>query len=448
MLPLPGRPRIFRDAIHGDIGYPRGPLRELLQSIIDTTMFQRLRHIRQNGVLHLVFPGAEHSRFSHSMGVAWVAGKIFDAAVRNTQLPVDGDLRVDRDDTILAALLHDVGHGPFSHTLEEILKALKVPFDHERMTKRVLVDDDSEIAKLLGKRGARLVPFIDKSERQPSRWFHNIVSSALDADRLDYLLRDSRMAGVWTNQFDLDRLIGAMGIHDEEIVIDARARDVVESYLLAMEQMYASVYYHRTNRSASFLLSAVIQRAVDLARSDCTRRSILFPPLGEREDPLWRVVELGQDVPLADYASLDENHVWSLISRWTFFEDETLAELASNLKQRRLPKAVVFRKSRFVQTNTLRKVEEHAKQLFRDARPDRDPKYYIRADKPTRKAYAGGSYEEGYVGSIKLLQSNGSVEAIEESDRSIAKVFQTMAIYPSLIVPDAIRPDVLKYCEA
>src|SRR5262245_59354376 len=169
---LPGRPRIFRDSIHGDIAYVRGDFQRLVEAILNTRMFQRLRHIRQNGVLNLVFHGAEHSRFAHAMGVAWVAGKIFDAAYQNTaDASVCMDREREREDTILAALLHDVGHGPFSHTLEDILKSLSVKFDHEEMTKRILVEEGSEIAAVLGKRSARLVPFIDKKLREPSRWF-------------------------------------------------------------------------------------------------------------------------------------------------------------------------------------------------------------------------------------------------------------------------------------
>lgn len=446
---LPGRSRIFRDSIHGDIAYARGSFQTLVEAILDTRMFQRLRHIRQNGVLNLVFHGAEHSRFAHAMGVAWVAGKIFDAAYHNTaDDSVCMDRARDREDTILAALLHDVGHGPFSHTLEDILKSLAVKFDHEEMTKRIIEEEGSEIAAVLGERRARLVPFIDKKLREPGRWFYDIVSSALDADRLDYLLRDSTMAGVWTNRFDLGRLIDAMGIKDDEIVVDARARDVVESYLLAMEQMYASVYYHHTNRAASFLLRSVVARAVDVARRDTAKRNKLFPPRGGQDDPLWQTVEKGDAVPLPVYEALDENHVWSLISLWTSAEDATLAELSSALKRRALPKAVVFRKHGKLPPKALTKLEAKAKAILARVRPDADPVYYIGADKPERKAYTGGTHEEGYAGSIKLIYPDGHTEPIEEIDRTVAKVLKDKAAYPSLIVPEIIRGDVLRELEA
>lgn len=412
-------------------------------------MFQRLRHIRQNGVLNMVFPGAEHSRFAHAMGVAWVACKIFEAAYRNTAQPsVCESLDRDREDTILAALLHDVGHGPFSHTLEDILKSLSVDFDHEKMTTRIFKEEGSEIATILGGRGARLVPFIEKKMRDPNRWFYAIVSSALDADRLDYLLRDSTMAGVWTNRFDLGRLVDALGIKDDELVVDARARDVVESYLLSMEQMYASVYYHHTNRAASFLLRGVVSRAVDVAREGDAQREKLFPSQDGQTDPLWQTVEKGDAVPLSVYETLDENHVWSLISRWTSASDPTLAELSTALKRRSLPKAVIFRKGKFLPPRALTKLELRAKELFAKARPGVSPKYYIGSDKPQRKAYTGGTHEEGYAGSIKLIHPDGRTEAIEETDRTIAKVLKENAVYPSLIVPEIIREAVLQELES
>jgi uncharacterized protein len=446
---LPGRPRVFRDSVHGDISYPRGDFQRLIEAVLDTRMFQRLRYIRQNGVLNLVFHGAEHSRFAHVMGVAWVAGKVFDAACRNTANPsVCENPETDREDTILAALLHDIGHGPFSHTLEEILRALKVKFDHETMTRRILEETDSEIAMVLGERRTRLVPFIDKTKRNPTRWFYDIVSSALDADRLDYLLRDSMMAGVWSNRFDLGRLIDALGIKHDELVVDARARDAVESYLLAMEQVYASVYYHHTNRAASFLLRAVISRAVDIARNNPAQKDQLFPARGTHEDPLWQTVLHGESVPLSAYAVLDENHVWSLISLWSSAEDPILVELSSALLRRDLPKCIIFRKMTGLPPKALTKLHTRAIEIFARARADVDSKYFIAEDKPERKAYTGGTHEEGYAGSIKLIYPDGRTEPIEEIDRTIAKVLKDKAAYPSLIVPHTIRDEVLRELEA
>jgi HD superfamily phosphohydrolase len=448
---LPGRPRVFRDPVHGDIAYPKGRFQELIEAVLGTALFQRLRHIRQNGVLHLVFHGAEHSRFSHAMGTAWVAGQMFDAAYRNTaNAAVCEEAERDREDTILAALLHDVGHGPFSHTLEEILRSLAVEFDHETMTLRILGEETSEIARLLGQddgaRPARLLPFIDKKRREPPRWFYSIVSSSLDADRLDYLLRDSMMAGVWTHRFDLHRLVEALGVRDAELVVDVRARDIIESYLLALDQMYASVYFHHANRAASSLLRAVILRAVDLGRESPEHKAELFPRRYKEDDPLWRTVVEGDRVPLEVYGRLDEPHVWNLIALWCDAPDPTLAELATALRQRRFPKVITIHR-RNAPLKSLGDLEQRACERFRRKRPDRDPRYYVHADKPMRRAYTGGSFEEGYAGAIKLLHDDGRWEAVEESDRSVARLIRDKVAYPSLIVPEDLRDEIQQLLE-
>lgn len=141
-----GRPRIFRDPIHGDIKWPRNAFGALIRRVVDAPAFQRLRFIRQNAVTNLVFPGAEHSRFTHSVGVAWTASKMLDAITRNSAVELSEEIR---EDTILAALLHDIGHGPFSHTIEDILRQLGKRFDHETMTVRVLTEDGSRVHELL-----------------------------------------------------------------------------------------------------------------------------------------------------------------------------------------------------------------------------------------------------------------------------------------------------------
>ena len=217
----PHRPRVFRDPVHGDIVFPRGPFQRLLEQVIDTELFQRLRGIRQTAVMNLVFHGAEHSRFAHSMGAAHVAGLMLESAAQNSGLQVSPG---EREETVLAALLHDVGHGPFSHSLEEIIGP---GFAHERMSVRILTAPESEIHRLLAAYDPglpdRLRGFIEHGPDTRRRWTHAIVSSQLDADRLDYLARDALMAGIRTHTFDLGRLVRSLVVIDEHLVVDARA---------------------------------------------------------------------------------------------------------------------------------------------------------------------------------------------------------------------------------
>ena len=448
---FPGRPRVFRDPIHGDICFPKGPFQKLIEQLLDTPMFQRLRRIRQNGVMNLVFHGAEHSRLAHSMGAAHVAGWMFDTIARNTPDEVESDPKLrqrDREDTILAALLHDVGHGPFSHTLEEITKALKLDFHHEVMTIRILEEPGSDICDLLAAHDPalprRLAAFIDKGrrDREAPLWFHSIASSQLDADRLDYLMRDAYLAGIRTHSFDLTRLIGALGVREREVVVDARARDVVDSYLLALDHMYASAYYHHTNRAASFLLTQILRRAVDLARASALDRQTLFPPIFGGTNPLWSLFEQGAKLPLHTYQHLDEALTWTHIMIWGNSSDLTLSGLVADLGSRRLPKSLAAPPSK-IGKSRLKELEAQATQKFRSARPDADPKYFIGIDSPSRKTYTKGSWDDEYAGSIKLCGADGKPTALETDPLSLVNVLDERKLYPSIIVPPDLRDFVL-----
>lgn len=447
---FPGRPRIFRDPIHGDICFTRGRFQQLFESLLDTPTFQRLRRIRQNGVMNLVFHGAEHSRFAHSVGAAHIAAAIFDAIVQNT--PAEAGAGAprhvqQREDTILAALLHDVGHGPFSHTLEEITKAIGVDFHHEEMTTRLLTEESSDLAQVLRRYDpelpARLVPFIDKSKRDREKplWFHAIASSQLDADRLDYLLRDAYMAGIRTHSLDLRRLVGALGVKNGEIVVDARARDVVDSYLLALDHMYASAYYHHTNRAASFLLTSILRRAYDLGQ-DASIRARLFPPLADDLSPLWEVFARGLRIPLPLYQLLDEALVWTHLTLWRGASDPILRGLVDDLHNRRLPKTVTAPTESISKTR-LARVEKRAKELFSAAYPDRPPEYYICLDIPTRRTYTSSTWNEGFADSIKLVRTDGEIMALEQDPLSVVKVLNDRKPYPSIIVPLDMRDVVV-----
>ena len=439
----PRRARIFRDPVHGDIAFPRGPFQVLLESVIDTEMFQRLRGIRQTAVMNLVFHGAAHSRFAHSMGAAHVAGLMVEAAAANSGVPVSSS---EREETVLAALLHDVGHGPFSHSLEEIIGP---SFAHERMSVRILTAPDSEIRQLLAGYDPglpeRLRAFIEHVEHAPGArpdWRHAIVSSQLDADRLDYLARDALMAGIRTHAFDMGRLVRSLMIIDGNLVVDARAQDVVEAFLLALDQMYGTAYYHKTVRAASLLLEATIRRAVDLARESAAARAALFPARAGRSEPFYALLTDGEQIPLEDYARLDEAYVMSLIATWRDTVDPTLGELVGAYKTRRFPKMVRLA----IETNSLSAADwqgatEQARTIFRQHHPQHDPRYFVHFDEPRRlsyKRYAAG----GGAQPIRVTAAGGGARPIESDPRSIANNISTRLYFPRLFVPESIRAEV------
>jgi HD superfamily phosphohydrolase len=440
----PTRPRVFRDPVHGDITFPRGPFQHLLESLIDTELFQRLRGIRQTAVMNLVFHGAEHSRFAHSMGAAHVAGMMVDAAAANSGLPVTS---ADREEIVLAALLHDVGHGPFSHSMEEIIGP---GFKHERMSVRILEAPESEIQRLLAayrpELPRRLSAFIDHA---PSRsWRHDIVSSQLDADRLDYLARDGLMAGMASHAFDLRRLVRSMVVIDDHLVVDARAQDNVEAFLLALDQMYGTAYYHKTVRAASLLLEAIIRRALRLARESNARAASLFPPrpgrraAAEGADPFHALLELGDRVSLDDYVRLDEAYVMSLMAEWRDADDPALAELVTCFKTRRFPKMVRLPlENRSMSRSDWQAAAEVAHRIFARRFPDRDSQDYVHFDEPGRLSYKLYS-AAGTAKPIRITTASGGSRPIESDPRSIANNLSLRLYFPRLFVPESIRQEV------
>jgi len=433
---LPGRPKIFRDSVHGDVAFPRDGFGKLVLRLLDSRQFQRLRGIRQNGVMNLVFPGAEHSRFAHSLGVSHVSGMMFDAIRRNMQKP---EMKDERQHTTLAALLHDIGHGPFSHALEEITGSLGgEKYDHERMTSRLITDPKSEINAALvefdpGLPGA-LAPYFEKKRGEGTRrWYYQLVSSQLDADRIDYLLRDARMAGV-RHSFDHRRLIESLGEIDNAVVVDRRALDVAESYLLAIDQMYEAIYYHKTVRAASIQLMLTLKRAWTLAKTSPERLRALFP--SGPVDPLAQLFEHRNNISLDAFAELDEHHVWSLIRTWQKDDDGLLRDLVDRLLRRRFLKPITLAKQNFAELN---RFQVRAGQMLQDQLPDLDPEYYVAFDEPERVSYRKYTPREGPSGAIQVATERGPV-AIEELPRTIVSAVEKKISLPRFIVHEALRP--------
>ncbi|MBO3841862.1 MAG: HD domain-containing protein [Candidatus Brockarchaeota archaeon] len=222
------------------------------RSVIDTPVFQRLRRIKQLAGAHLTYPGATHTRFLHSLGVMLTASKIFSHLANYYPERVDKDgLQLIR----LAGLLHDIGHGPFSHTFEEVLSE-KRSMTHEEVASMLIVG--TEIADLVSKAGftaeevSRLSVGKDSSR---SKWVNQIISSYFDADILDYLPRDSFFTGVEYGLVDSERIIDSMLLWEDSLAIDEAALYALESLFIARYMMFKAVYFHRTVRAAVIMLS-------------------------------------------------------------------------------------------------------------------------------------------------------------------------------------------------
>jgi HD superfamily phosphohydrolase len=262
--------KYLRDPVHGSIGF-ENTREKLVLDLINTREFQRLRRIRQLGALFLTFHGAEHTRFTHSVGVAWMAKRIFDSLDAQGQLARRSPARErTRLVAIVAALLHDLGHGPFSHLYEKVFDDRR----HEEWTARIIRDPGSEAGRILRRAGMTDEILAVYDRRYKPAFVSDLVSSQLDADRLDYLLRDSLMTGVAYGQYDLEWILINLRLArrgrdgDLRLCLNAaKGYHAAEQFVIARYLMYQQVYYHKTARAAEQMIRMALQRLVDAHRA-------------------------------------------------------------------------------------------------------------------------------------------------------------------------------------
>jgi len=236
--------KVIRDSIHGDIF-----LTELEMEVIDTPQFQRLRRLKQLGTTYMVYPSANHTRFEHSLGALHLAGRIGD----RLELSKEEGLRLR-----MAALLHDIGHGPLSHTSEELLERY-LGKSHEKATEGIICG--SVIAEVLEDKGISPDDIVEILSGR--NHLHKLISSDFDVDRMDYLVRDAHHTGVAYGIIDLDRLINTLEIMEDEIVITERGLRAVEALLVARFLMIPTVYLHHTSRIVDSMFLHATERAIE-----------------------------------------------------------------------------------------------------------------------------------------------------------------------------------------
>jgi HD superfamily phosphohydrolase len=322
--------RTYLDPIHQDIILDRNiPAERLVMDLIDTKEFQRLRRVHQLGASFFTFQGAEGSRFTHSVGVMHVASKLVDMLRSKTP-----QIEEKRPLILSAALLHDIGHGPYSHVTEKILN-----YDHEDWSCRIIAGD-TDVCRVLREFDKNLpadIVSVLKKTYHP-KYISHMVSSQLDCDRFDYLLRDSYMTGTAYGLFALHRILASMEIDEENeriIVSGDKGQIAVEDYLFARYSMYAQVYYHRKNLAARCLLAKLVKRARFLMESN-------QPPcfMDDTTEKWLKGIELHVN----EYLTLDDVQMTYHIKRWTQDKDQILSDLASRFLNRRLFKALkIFR---------------------------------------------------------------------------------------------------------
>jgi HD superfamily phosphohydrolase len=314
-----------------------GLAERVIGSLLDTDEVQRLRRVRQLGLASLVFPGAEHTRFSHAIGAAHVMQSLLgriDAC--SDELPPDQRLDEEaKADGLAAALLHDLGHGPFSHLFEEVLPHAK---HHEKWTQEILLDSTTDVHRTLESlsRGmsSRVARLLGGSYRLS--YLSESVSGTLDVDRADYLLRDSHMTGVRYGLYDLDWLLHALTFACVEgrwvlAVQGRKGLPPVESFFLGRHFMYQQVYHHKATRAADALVRAIFTRVSELILDGAPPEPLL---------PAFRAAALGDSISVTEYLRMDDAELLTCLSAWEHGRDELLASFSRRLRSRQLPKTV------------------------------------------------------------------------------------------------------------
>lgn len=318
--------KIYRDSVHNIIRLNTDSDEgKLLVRLIDTAEFQRLRRIKQLGLANFTYQGAEHSRFTHSLGALHLATRIL-FKLQNTYKISDEERIAAR----CAALLHDIGHGAFSHVIETILN-----FHHENFTIEAVLSEQTEVGQVLNSFSKTLAENIADIIKGTFRPFalSQLVSSQLDVDRMDYLLRDSLMTGAKYGIYDLEWIIKSLEIDEENdrLYVSARGIYAVEDYLQARYYMFRQVYFHRTLRSAEVVLRSILKRALQLFAEG---KEVWFA----EKTPFEKILR-GEKLTLAEHLQLDDSDVMFHIKQWQNSDDKILSDLANRFLHRRLFKA-------------------------------------------------------------------------------------------------------------
>ncbi len=384
------KPRLFRDPIHDIIRLePDTAEGRLLLALLETPEVQRLRRVRQLALSQLVYHGAEHSRFAHSMGVAHLTGRMLDQLQRSVKIPED-----ERLVTLAAALLHDVGHGPFSHAIESVTGTR-----HEHYTAGIIRNPDSAIFAILSDYDASFPDRVatracgDADDQAP--FLGELVSGQLDADRMDYILRDGHMTGVQIGRFDVARILAMLDVADGHLALHSGGQEAIEGYLLARFHMYKQVYLHKTSRAAERMLEAALKRASDLAKRGT-------PPSYWPGGALCELLTEGQ-TSWSDYITLDDVDVWQALKRWSAGSgDETLDGLAGGLVHRRLYKPVELPGD---DAERARELVEGARSIARVR--GFDPAFHVLVDESRDSPYQPFTGVDDGAKSIRLIVGGG-----------------------------------------
>ena len=354
--------KIYRDSVHNIIRLKTDSDEgKLLVRLIDTAEFQRLRRIKQLGLALFAYQAAEHSRFTHSLGALHLATRTLDKLDSKYDITVEARTAVR-----VAALLHDIGHGAFSHVIETILD-----FHHEQFTIEAVLSDETEVGRVLHEFSPELaenVASIIRGDFRPMA-LAQLVSSQLDVDRMDYLLRDSLMTGAKYGIYDVEWIIKSLEIDEENdrLYVSARGIFAVEDYLQARYYMFRQVYFHRTLRSAETVLRSLLRRALELFQNG---KFVWFA----KATPFEKILK-GERLSLKEHLELDDADIMFHIKQWQNSDDVILSDLSKRFLNRKLFKIFDLDMPEYERQTFL----NEARKLVEDA--GFDPGYYFIEDR-------------------------------------------------------------------
>jgi HD superfamily phosphohydrolase len=379
--------KIINDPVYGFITIPS----ELVFDLIEHPYFQRLRYIKQLGMTHLVYPGALHTRFHHALGAMHLMSTAIETLCNKGQ-----DITEEEQEAVtIAILLHDIGHGPFSHALE---RTIIQGISHEAISTAMMDRINRDLH-------GRLQMAIDIfNDTYPKKFLHQLVSSQLDMDRMDYLNRDSFFTGVSEGVISSERIIKMLNVVDDHIVVEEKGIYSIENFLISRRLMYWQVYLHKTVIAAEQMLGKILKRARELA----LRGVPLFgtPALNHfLVNNINREAFKTDETHLDVFASLDDTDIMSAIKVWAGCDDVILATLCHNLINRKLYQVDISTK-----VSTQHRLDELIKQAVKKYRiSEHEAEYFVFTDSIRNNAYRQGD------GNIRIIMKDGAVKDIADA---------------------------------
>lgn len=390
--------KIINDPVYGFISIQS----DLIYDLIQHPYFQRLRYIKQLGLSDLVYPGAQHTRFHHALGAVHLMGRV----LKNLQLKGVVITDQEAEAAQIAILLHDIGHGPLSHALEEtILQDVK----HESLSYLFMKELNTQYNGAL----SLAIQFFRNS--YPRKFFHQLISSQLDIDRLDYLTRDSFFTGVMEGTIGVDRIIAMLNVNRDQLVVEEKGIYSIESFLHSRRLMYWQVYLHKTALGAERMMVNIIRRAQYLLKAgeDLHATEVLKSFLLND----YQLADFNENSELLDlFGQMDDNDIWGAIKIWRSHSDAILSGLCNRLVQRELFQVVLSTDP--IKKSIVEKVRQEIYQIYGILR--KDTNYLYSLGTVSNEAYVSGGKsiniltKKGEVIDIALASDLPSIKAISK----------------------------------